>query len=328
MVPELEIYKKFSDENKLPIYYKSWWLDVICGKGNWDFVTVCKGGNTVAVLPYYQKKILGLKIVIQPIFIKTSGIWIKYPENQKNNKKIQYEKKIIFELIEKLKEKKIFYFDQKFHYSFTNWLPFYWKGYQQTTMYNYVIEDLANLDEVYNNFDSNLRKNIRKAQKKVTVKENCDLAIVYKYAKMTYDRQGLVVPFKYETLENIEKKCSAENCSKTFYAVDDEENIHAVLYLVWDNDSAYYLIGGLNDKYKNSQAFSLILWESIKFAAKKVKKYDFEGSMIETVEKIFVQFGATQKQYFNIFKGCKVLRTVKLFFEKHKKISSRIVKYL
>lgn len=29
------------------------------------------------------------------------------------------------------------YFNMNFHYSITNWLPFYWRGFKQTTRYTY-----------------------------------------------------------------------------------------------------------------------------------------------------------------------------------------------
>ncbi len=44
------------------------------------------------------------------------------------------------------------------------------------------------------------------------------------------------------------------------------------------------------------------MWEAIRFAASVTRSFDFEGSMIEPVEKFFRAFGATQTAYHNVFK--------------------------
>lgn len=46
----------------------------------------------------------------------------------------------------------------------------------------------------------------------------------------------------------------------------------------------------------------VIQYEAIKFALYNNKNFDFEGSMIESIEKYFRSFGAIQKPYFNITK--------------------------
>jgi hypothetical protein len=40
------------------------------------------------------------------------------------------------------------------------------------------------------------------------------------------------------------------------------------------------------------------MWEAIKFASTVTKRFDFEGSMIEPVERFFRAFGAKQTPYF------------------------------
>ncbi|KZZ15518.1 hypothetical protein A3751_17170 [Oleiphilus sp. HI0080] len=42
------------------------------------------------------------------------------------------------------------------------------------------------------------------------------------------------------------------------------------------------------------------MWEAIKFASTVTKRFDFEGSMIEPIERFFRGFGAMQKPYFQI----------------------------
>ena len=94
----------------------------------------------------------------------------------------------------------------------------------------------------------------------------------------------------------------SRNQCQWFIAQDKKGRNHAGVLIVWDENSAYYLMGGGNPKLRNSGATSLCMWEAIKFASTVTKKFDFEGSMIESVERFFRAFGATQKPYFHITK--------------------------
>jgi hypothetical protein len=61
-------------------------------------------------------------------------------------------------------------------------------------------------------------------------------------------------------------------------------------------------MGGGDPHLRTSGAGSLVLWEAIKFAATVSEQFDFEGSMIEPVERFFRAFGGTPTPYFSIQK--------------------------
>ena len=44
------------------------------------------------------------------------------------------------------------------------------------------------------------------------------------------------------------------------------------------------------------------MWESIKFASSFAKEFDFEGTMVESIERFIRGFGAIQKPYFQLSK--------------------------
>lgn len=92
--------------------------------------------------------------------------------------------------------------------------------------------------------------------------------------------------------------------------------MHAAAYIIWDENSAYYLMGGGNPELRTSGATSLVMWEAIKFASDVTKHFDFEGSMLEPVERFFRAFGAEQVPYFQISRmsrRMKLLRAGKKF---------------
>ena len=292
-------YRKFCESEKdIPIFSKDWWLDVVCGEESWDVVLVEIDGQIVASMPYYKKKIQIFDIITMPKLTQTMGPYIKYPSNQKYVSKLGYEKKIMNALIDQLP--RFDYFMQNFHYSITNWLPFYWRGFSQTTRYTYVIEDLSNLDKIFRDFDQDQRATIRKAEKIVKVISSEDIELFYKIGSMTFKRQGIETPYTLNFLKRLDNACSVNNCRKIFFAKDERERVHAAIYIVWDKNSAYLLMTGGDPHLRNSGAESLLIWEAIKFSSTVTKKFDFEGSMIESIEMFFRSFGGIQKPYFSI----------------------------
>jgi hypothetical protein len=69
---------------------------------------------------------------------------------------------------------------------------------------------------------------------------------------------------------------------------------------VWDSQSCYYLFGAALPAHKNSGAMSLLMWEGIQLAAAKGLSFNFEGSMVESVERFFRSFGARQQPYLSV----------------------------
>lgn len=298
-----EIYSKYCNtELTIPIFSRDWWMDAVCGEENWDVILVEKGGQLVAALPYYFiKKGKGIKIC-QPTLTQKNGIWLKYPQNQKLTAKYSYERKLIRDVIEQLEKLKLISYNQNFDYPFQNWLPFYWHGFKQYTRYTYVIDNLTNMDKSFMNIDSKTKNQIRKAEKAVKVKDDLSIEEFYKLNKMTFKRQNMSMPYSLEFVKRLDNACSKNNCRKIFYAEDEEKRKHAAIYIVWDENSAYYLMGGADPELRNSEATSLLMWEAIKYVSNVTKKFDFEGSMIEPIEKFFSSFGTSQIQYFNISK--------------------------
>lgn len=286
-------------EKTIPIFSKDWWLDAACGADNWSVILAEKGNKIFASMPYFtMKSRFGFTTIAMPMLTQTMGIWIKYPEDQKITTRLSYEKEIITEIIQYLP--RFDSFNQNFHYSFKNWLPFYWKGFSQTTRYTYVIEDLSDLGTVFSHFNGSLRSKIRQAEKAMHVYEEEDIQKFFYIIQKIFRKQGLNTPYLFEFFRKLDKACSEQNCRKILFAEDEKGNLHGGIYVVWDEESAYSIAGGADPSFKNIGADPLLCWEAIKFASTVSKKFDFAGSMIEPVEFFMRSFGGIQKPYFSI----------------------------
>ncbi|MBC8062344.1 MAG: GNAT family N-acetyltransferase [Clostridiaceae bacterium] len=296
-------YKKLCNtENSIPIFSTYWWMDTVCGEDNWDVFLVEKGNQVLATLPYFLNKSLGDRFVCQPMLTQKNGIWINYPKNQKNEKKLTFENNVMTNVSEKIDSLNVSSYNQNFDYGFTNWLPFYWKGFKQTTRYTYVIEDTSNIEEIFKCFNSNVKSNILKLQEEATVYFSEDIEAFYKLHKDVFDRQKLKLKYSLEFLKKLDAECSKRGVRKMIFVKDKEGNLISAVYLVWDENSMYYLMSGSKTENRNFNFNTLAVWESIKLASQMNKKFDFEGSMIQPVAEYFRRFGPVQKTYFNISK--------------------------
>jgi hypothetical protein len=121
--------------------------------------------------------------------------------------------------------------------------------------------------------------------------------------ELTYKRQKLTVPYSREYVHRIDEACEKNNARNFFFAIDEAGQIHAAVYIVYDQKAAYYLIGGGDPALNNYGAHFLALWEAIKFASQVAQSFDFEGSMHSNIEPVFRGFGGAQKPYMEITRG-------------------------
>jgi Acetyltransferase (GNAT) domain len=286
------------------IFQQPWWLDAVA-PGAWSAVEIRRGGELKARLPYVMERRMGLTLLRQPPLTQVLGPWIR-PSEGRYATQLSHQKELYTELIEQLPAYD--YFAQNFHYSVENWLPFYWKGFQQTTRYTYVIDDLTDLERVEAKFQKNIRYDIRKASKRLQVHSEYDIDKFLEISELTFARQGLPLPYSREVVCRLDDACGAQSARKIFFAEDASGRVHAVVYIVWDERSAYYLMGGGDPELRTSGATSLVLWEAIKFSHQVSRCFDFEGSIIEPIEHFFRAFGARQVPYFYVYRCSRRMR--------------------
>lgn len=297
-------YSEFcKSHKKLPVYFNDWYLDYACGQENWDVLIYREDERILGVLPYYMSKVsfVGKKIGM-PKITPYMGVYLVIPEGIRNVAKSSFEKKVTSALIEALP--KYQYFNVRFHKSFTNWLPFFWKGFMQKTMYTYIIKDISDMNEVYANFKSSVRNKIRRAEEVVKVELSEDIETFYHLNKMSFDRQNMEIGYDLMSLIKMDQMFSENNARVIFLAKDNENRFHSALYLTHDQNSANVHLVGEDPGLRNSGAGTLLVWEAIKYTRNvlKLNQFDFEGSVIENIEENRRSFGAEQVAYHKIQK--------------------------
>ena len=290
-------------EPTIGVYDQPWWMDAVCGPENWDILLYEKGDQILGTLPYYVKKKFGLKYITQPKFTQHNGPWIKYSENQSESKRISFEKEVMTNLIGQLEDLPVCFYQQSFSPIITNWQPFYWKGYSQSTNYTYRLPDIHDPSNLFEEFQHNKRKNINKARKGA-FKIGYDLSATdfYQHHKKCLEKQGKAISYSQELLQKIFDAAYSHQAGKSVYLTSRDGKLLCALFNLQDKIWGYDLISAIDPETRNTGAPDLLVYTMLEYFSNKTKGYDFEGSMIEGVEESFRHFGATQTPYFNINK--------------------------
>ena len=286
-------------ETSIPLFSQAWWLDAVAGCEGWGVSLVEKGGKVVASMPFARRKRFGRLILDQPPLTQTLGPWVREVD-AKLSSRLSRQKHLMQQLIEFLPPYDRFC--SNWHFSQTNWLPFYWAGFSQTTRYTYRLPELSNHDKLWGGLRENIRGDIRKAEGRFELqfRTNPGIDDFLSLSDKTFARQGKKFPYSNDLILRLDKACADKDARRIFIVEDSKGRAHAAVYVVWDRNSAYYLMGGGDPDLRNSGAASLCVWEAIKFASTVTKSFDFEGSMHEPIERFFRAFGAEQRPYFEV----------------------------
>jgi hypothetical protein len=287
--------------NDVPIFFKPWWLDTVCKDAKWGMCISKRSEREIlGVLPYYLTSYLGMKIIRTPPFTPYLGVWLNYSNcSGKKVNRYSFENEVISDLVSQLPT--VAWYHQVHPEQLTNWLPFYWRGYKQTTRYTYVLE-IMDAKKVFDEMKTEVRTRIRKAEALFVIVENNNLGDFYQFYERTLKRQNISLKRNRGVLESLHEEIQARKVGKIYYALDSNGNAAAALYLIWDKTTAYYWLPCLDKEFGSQGAAQLIIWQTIQEAIQMGKSYNFEGSMLPHIEPVFRAFGAERRPVFQIRK--------------------------
>ena len=295
----------------LPVCYQPWWLDAVCSQGEWQVALSQDGtGNVLGVLPWYSTRYFGLRICRMPPLTPYLGPWLSYPEPQKQERRHAFEKKVMKDLIAQLPS--VLFQMHHCHPSLSNWLPFYWQGFRQTTRYTFVLEDIwLARSRCLQVSTVACAMRSEKGEKKFQFRESEDPIEVFDLVTKSFKRRGLGPPVSRSFFQNLDQVVSEYGQRIILIATDKDAQPVAGTYLVLDSDTAYCLLIGAAGDRPEVGAVPALLWQAIQACAGTVRRFDFEGSMMQGVAHLFSGFGAKLTPYFQLRKSANTL--VELF---------------
>jgi hypothetical protein len=283
-----------SQATDLPLFLQHWWLDAVCE--HWDVAIAKNGDHTSGVWPYPQEQKIGTTLLRNPALTPYLGPHVFYPHDLKITKRDNFEHETIAALLAQVPEAKVWHLS----------MP---PGQKQLGLLRAAYFDvqprqtfLMHLDEdapaIFLRLHEDYRRNIRKAEDEMEVTDDGNmLQQLWQYQEATLSRKDVQMHFSPEQLQQLYNACK-ENNSCALWVARKEGVVQAILWHVWDNERAYYLVGSKNPEVKDNRAMTLLIWKAISESVKMGKRvFDFEGSMDPGVEKFFRNFGGSRELY-------------------------------
>jgi len=242
---------------------------------------------------------LGIKCGHSPLLTPYLGVVFK-DNNAKYITVISINKRISKAIAAKIKDD----FDSiRFHFTpfLTDLQPFIWEGFSTNVRYTYLL-DLKDLDYVWQCMDAKRRNDITRAkQDGIYVDSNGHFDEMFALVENTFERQKMQPRFALTAFRYNEVLSQKGDC-KCFLARNKDGKAIAGVYIVWDEKSSYYLLGGYDAEESHHGASATAMWEAIKFTKRELglNQFDFEGSMIPQIEQYFRKFGGRLAPYYSV----------------------------
>jgi hypothetical protein len=278
-----EQYKLIASDEKyssnIPIFSMPFWLDVVAE--SWDACIVEDKGKVVAALPFCIKgKLLTKRIYLPDLSFYQSPVFF---QNADKSTQLRITKELLQQLPATIKS----YFKFLPQYSAIDLTQY---GYEKEKYSTHIIRNENDVK-----LSSNHSRNVSKGQKmNYAARESKNLSASYSILVSTFKRQGVKPKISEAEFIKIAKLTKKHNSGKVLDCFDQENNLLASAFVVYDAASFYYLLGGYNTAYKNSGGMTYLLHSCIQQALQNQKEFNFCGSSKKSIAEYFKGFGARE----------------------------------
>ncbi|MBR4229266.1 MAG: GNAT family N-acetyltransferase [Bacteroidales bacterium] len=280
----------------IPVFQQAWWMDVACAGKEWDVALATDGNRPLAALPYLIRRRFGMRYIIQPQLTQFSGPVFFFPSDISERRRADFEHSACETLIAQLKKLGTDYFCQRFSPTITDWLPFYWAGFSQTTRYTYRIDDISDPARVFESFDrtKERQRRIRRIADQYTVDTAVPCDVFVKFHSDYWNSRGQKDITPPDLMKRVIDTATARNQGITLGLRDNQGNLQAAWFAVYDSHCAYALLSAKAPDMQSADISALLIWRLIETLSTRTAAFDFEGSMEPTLEYFYRSFGAIQ----------------------------------
>jgi hypothetical protein len=253
------------------IFHEDWWLESATN-GRFEVAEVRANGRVVGRLPFHKTNRFGLKMIRMPELTYFLGPAIDEGEGSPNNRFLK-RLQITRELIERLPRVSWHYV--KCQRDVSDVIAFQDLGFRTYVQFTHEIAPRP-ISVLWKQMRNKTRNVIRRAQERFAMAELTDPFEFLQFYERNLERKRHMGELDVSLCGKIIAASLARRRGRILAARDDNNQIVAATFSVWDETSAFYLLSTRGDGSCNS-ATSLLLWESIKQAARRNLTFDFAG---------------------------------------------------
>ncbi|MFQ5445909.1 MAG: GNAT family N-acetyltransferase [Saprospiraceae bacterium] len=279
------------------LYYYTWYLDAACP--GWQAIVVEQGGHWVAVMPLPLQRKGSVKYAFQPHLTQFGGIIFVAQEGTRH--RYHHFLKTATQHALAALPRDLFGLEVNLHPAVQYFLPFFWEKFEVRPRFTYWLPVDDDFDKLVKCFSSSVINHRKKAQKNgLSIGEGGSPDGLLAIAR----RERIFGPAEAATFGRVWQAVEKRGDGLLLTAKTPEGAVASAAAFIWDKNKMVFYAIAQDGRHKTSGANALLISEAIHRCCERggIRNFDFEGSMIETVEQYFRAFNPVAKSYFSIRK--------------------------
>jgi len=274
---------------ELPIFLQPWWLDAVGQQGHWQkYVIKDNSDKPIGIWPVFTKRRYGFYWHTLPPYTPVSGPWFA-EENTLTQPLLEA-------LVSQISKSSLYWLLQSVRYiQQAAW----WQknGFEVEIWHTYQLPATDDAMELFKKFRSTTRNEIKKASPFIEIRQETDLQHFMPLYTQHAQAKKIFDPAAATAFQAVFAVCTARAQGQLLCAYDQQENLLAGIFCVWDQKTTYLLVISRQEQTQPFSPTRFLLWQAIKLSATQGRIFDFEGGRMPSIGDFFASFGATKTAY-------------------------------
>ncbi len=265
----------------------------------WEALIVTKDGNWEAIFPFVARSFWGLRRSLQPRFSQYWGICFR-EEREQGYTRLSWEKEVQEALLEGLPRLRevIWRFSPAFRYP----LPWHWKGFRLGVRYTFQLDLRQEEASLLAAMATTTRRHIRQGKTLECTESSHPeqlMNLLRQQAAAGHDIIGQKES-DWELMPRLIAYLQKKKLGRITEMKRGGEVVASAVFVRFRGQGVY-LLGTYLPGEKGQAAMAPMMWAAImEDRAAGMEVFDFEGSMIEGVERFFRRLGAVPVPYLEV----------------------------
>lgn len=247
-------------------------------------------------MPFLYGYKLGLKYILQPQLTPWCGPWI--------NPQLDFADRqtALGNLALQLRNQRSMICMQCFPPEATDWQPFRWEGFRQTTRYTYRFPSLADPDALYRSSARLRRRYDKEVEAACLVDEHLSLDDFVPFHIDYYCRRGERDWIPEALIRNVVSESLSRKQGLLWGLRRRSDGaLMAAWFVAYDRQCAWSLLLAIGSEAPHG-SMSYLIWQMLRRLSSLTQSFDFEGGMDANLAFFYSSFGTVQTPYHCIYK--------------------------
>jgi len=278
------------------------WSEVLSSSFGLDseLIIVHKDNSIEAGILLFYKKKFRFKVVTRAPLTLYNGILFKRTDNLIKSQKITEVQYNLTEIILKHISRNFKFVNISSSYNVCDMRTFIWSKWNVQPQYTYTI-NINNIDSIFDNFSSSLRRKIRFCEKEpFCIEKTNDINTLLILQEESYFKNSLK-PILALSSFNRFLSLLMEKELVDIFSISKENNVHSMRALLKWNNTIYDFIAGTSEKHKKENGTHYLVWKLLqKYSEFGFTLFDFMGANTQNIIDFKRSFGGELREYYNL----------------------------